>query len=39
LYRKVVENLFWAVGALLMSMSSVIVVINAMTLRKAKLQV
>ena len=63
-YRKMVENLFWAVGynvlaipaaaglfipfgfrltpavgALLMSMSSVIVVINAMTLRKAKLGV
>ncbi|PIZ47993.1 heavy metal translocating P-type ATPase, partial [candidate division WWE3 bacterium CG_4_10_14_0_2_um_filter_41_14] len=63
-YRKMVENLFWAVGynvlaipaaaglfiplgfrltpavgALLMSMSSVIVVINAMTLRKAKLEV
>lgn len=63
-YRKMVENLFWAVsynviaipaaaglfipigfqltpavGALLMSMSSVIVVINAMTLRNAKLQV
>lgn len=63
-YRKMVENLFWAVGynalaipaaaglfvpfgfrltpavgALLMSMSSVIVVINAMTLRKAKLSV
>ena len=63
-YRKMVENLFWAVGynvlaipaaaglfiplgfrltpavgALLMSLSSVIVVINAMTLRKAKLQV
>jgi len=28
-----------AVGALLMSMSSVIVVVNAMTLRKAKLEV
>ncbi|MBU0978562.1 MAG: heavy metal translocating P-type ATPase [Patescibacteria group bacterium] len=63
-YRKMVENLFWAVGynvlaipaaaglfipfgfrltpavgALLMSMSSVIVVINAMSLRKAKLEV
>ncbi|OGC52426.1 copper-translocating P-type ATPase [candidate division WWE3 bacterium RIFCSPLOWO2_01_FULL_39_13] len=63
-YRKMVENLFWAVGynvlaipaaaglfipfgfrltpavgALFMSMSSVIVVINAMTLRKAKLSV
>ena len=63
-YRKMVENLFWAVGynvlaipaaaglfipfgfrltpavgALLMSMSSVIVVINAMTLRKARLTV
>jgi len=63
-YRKMVENLFWAVGynilaipaaaglfipfgfrltpavgALLMSISSVIVVINAMTLRKAKLSV
>lgn len=63
-YRKMVENLFWAVGynvlaipaaaglfiplgfrltpaigALLMSMSSVIVVINALTLRKAKLTV
>lgn len=63
-YRKMVENLFWAVGynvlaipaaaglfipfgfrltpavgALLMSMSSVIVVINAMTLRRAKLVV
>jgi len=63
-YRKMVENLFWAVGynvlaipaaaglfipfgfrltpavgALLMSMSSVIVVVNAMTLRKAKLSV
>lgn len=63
-YRKMVENLFWAVGynviaipaaaglfipfgfrltpavgALLMSMSSVIVVINAMTLRRAKLSV
>ena len=63
-YRKMVENLFWAVGynvlaipaaaglfipfgfrltpavgALLMSMSSVIVVINAMSLRKAKLSV
>lgn len=63
-YRKMLENLFWAVGynviaipaaaglfiplgfrltpafgALLMSMSSVIVVINAMTLRKANLQV
>lgn len=63
-YRKMVENLFWAVGynvlaipaaaglfiplgfrltpavgALLMSASSVIVVINAMTLRKARLQV
>jgi len=63
-YRKMTENLFWAVGynvlaipaaaglfiplgfrltpavgALLMSMSSVIVVINAMTLRKAKLEV
>lgn len=63
-YRKMVENLFWAVGynvlaipaaaglfipfgfrltpavgALLMSLSSVIVVINAMTLRKAKLKV
>ena len=61
-YRKMVENLFWAVGynvlaipaaaglfipfgfrltpavgALLMSMSSVIVVINAISLRKAKL--
>lgn len=61
-YRKMVENLFWAigynvlaipaaaglfvpfgfrltpaVGALLMSASSVIVVINAMTLKKAKL--
>lgn len=61
-YRKMVENLFWAVGynvlaipaaaglfiplgfrltpavgALLMSMSSVIVVINAMSLRNAKL--
>jgi len=63
-YRKMVENLFWAVGynvlaipaaaglfiplgfrltpaagALLMSMSSVIVVINAMSLRKVKLAV
>ncbi|HPK08574.1 MAG TPA: heavy metal translocating P-type ATPase [Candidatus Woesebacteria bacterium] len=63
-YRKMVENLFWAVGynvlaipaaaglfiplgfqltpavgALLMSMSSVIVVFNAMTLRQAKLTV
>jgi len=63
-YRKMVENLFWAVGynvlaipaaaglfiplgfrltpavgALLMSMSSVIVVINALTLRKVKLEV
>lgn len=63
-YRKMVENLVWAVGynvlaipaaaglfiplgfrltpaigALLMSLSSVIVVINAMTLRKAKLAV
>lgn len=63
-YRKMVENLFWAVGynvlaipaaaglfipwgfrlspavgALLMSFSSVIVVANAMTLRKAKLGV
>ncbi|PIY79958.1 MAG: heavy metal translocating P-type ATPase [Candidatus Pacebacteria bacterium CG_4_10_14_0_8_um_filter_42_14] len=63
-YKKMVENLFWAVGynvlaipaaaglfiplgfrltpavgALLMSMSSVIVVINAMSLRKAKLEV
>jgi len=63
-YRKMVENLFWAVGynvlaipaaaglfipfgfrltpavgALLMSMSSVIVVINAMTLRKVRLTV
>jgi Cu2+-exporting ATPase len=63
-YRKMLENLFWAVGynvlaipaaaglfiplgfrltpavgALLMSASSVIVVINAMTLRKTKLQV
>lgn len=63
-YRKMVENLLWAVGynvlaipaaaglfiplgfrltpaigALLMSLSSVIVVINAMTLRKAKLAV
>lgn len=63
-YRKMVENLFWAVGynvlaipaaaglfiplgfrltpavgALLMSMSSVIVVINAMSLRKEKLTV
>ncbi|RJQ26522.1 heavy metal translocating P-type ATPase [Candidatus Parcubacteria bacterium] len=63
-YRKMLENLFWAVGynvlaipaaaglfiplgfkltpaagALLMSLSSVIVVINAMTLRKAKLEV
>jgi Cu2+-exporting ATPase len=63
-YRKMLENLFWAVGynvlaipaaaglfiplgfrltpavgALLMSMSSVIVVINAMSLRKVKLQV
>ncbi|MDP2684534.1 MAG: heavy metal translocating P-type ATPase [bacterium] len=63
-YRKMVENLFWAVGynvlaipaaaglfiplgfklspalgALLMSMSSVIVVINAMTLRKVKLEI
>jgi P-type Cu2+ transporter len=63
-YRKMVQNLFWAVGynvlaipaaaglfiplgfrltpafgALLMSASSVIVVINAMTLRKANLQV
>jgi len=63
-YRKMIENLFWAVGynvlaipaaaglfipfgfrltpsvgALLMSMSSVIVVINAMTLRKARLTV
>ena len=63
-YRKMVENLFWAVGynvlaipaaaglfiplgfrltpavgAMLMSLSSVIVVINAMTLRKAKLEV
>lgn len=63
-YRKMVENLFWAVGynvlaipaaaglfipwgfrlspavgALLMSLSSVIVVVNAMTLRKAKLGV
>jgi Cu2+-exporting ATPase len=62
-YRKMLENLFWAlgyniiaipaaaglfiplgfrltpaVGALLMSASSVIVVINAMTLRKAKLE-
>jgi Cu2+-exporting ATPase len=63
-YRKMVENLFWAVGynvlaipaaaglfipfgfrltpavgALLMSMSSVIVVINAMTLRRVRLTV
>lgn len=63
-YRKMVENLFWAagynvlaipaaaglfipfgfrltpaVGALLMSLSSVIVVINAMSLRKADLAV
>jgi len=63
-YRKMVENLFWAVGynvlaipaaaglfiplgfqltpavgALLMSISSVIVVFNAMTLRQAKLTV
>jgi len=63
-YKKMVENLFWAVGynvlaipaaaglfipfgfrltpavgALLMSMSSVIVVINAMTLRKVKLEI
>ncbi len=63
-YRKMVENLFWAigynvlaipsaaglfipwgfrltpaVGALLMSLSSVIVVINALSLRKAKLEV
>ena len=63
-YRKMVENLFWAagynvlaipaaaglfiplgfqltpaVGALLMSLSSVIVVANAMTLRKTKLQI
>lgn len=63
-YRKMLENLFWAlgynivaipaaaglfiplgfrltpaVGALLMSASSVVVVINAMTLRKAKLEV
>ena len=63
-YRKMVENLFWAVGynilaipaaaglfiplgfrltpavgALLMSMSSVIVVINAMSLRNVKLKV
>lgn len=63
-YRKMVENLFWAVGynvlaipaaaglfiplgfrltpalgALLMSLSSVIVVINAMTLRRTKLAV
>lgn len=63
-YRKMVENLFWAVGynvlaipaaaglfipfgfrltpafgALLMSLSSVIVVANAMTLRKADLRV
>ncbi|MDZ7587099.1 MAG: heavy metal translocating P-type ATPase [Patescibacteria group bacterium] len=63
-YRKMVENLFWAVGynvlaipaaaglfiplgfhlspavgALLMSFSSVIVVANALTLRKAKLEV
>lgn len=61
-YRKMLQNLFWAVGynvlaipaaaglflplgfsltpavgALLMSLSSVIVVLNAMTLRKAKL--
>jgi Cu2+-exporting ATPase len=63
-YRKMVENLFWAVGynvlaipaaaglfiplgfrltpavgALLMSLSSVIVVINAMTLRSTKLEI
>jgi len=63
-YKKMVENLFWAVGynvlaipaaaglfiplgfrltpavgALLMSLSSVIVVINAMSLRKIKLEV
>lgn len=63
-YKKMVENLFWAVGynvlaipaaagffiplgfqltpavgALLMSMSSVIVVINALTLKKVKLEV
>lgn len=63
-YRKMVENLFWAVGynvlaipaaagvfmplgfsltpavgALLMSMSSVIVVVNAMSLRNAQLDV
>ena len=63
-YRKMLQNLFWAVGynvvaipaaaglfiplgfrltpavgALLMSLSSVIVVINAMTLRKAKLNI
>ena len=63
-YRKMVENLFWAVGynvlaipaaaglfiplgfrltpalgAILMSASSVIVVVNALTLRGAKLQV
>ncbi len=63
-YRKMLENLFWAVGynvvaipaaaglfiplgfrltpavgALLMSASSVIVVVNAMTLRKAKLEI
>ena len=63
-YRKMVENLFWAVGynvlaipaaaglfipwgfrlnpavgALLMSLSSVIVVVNALTLRKAKLKI
>lgn len=63
-YRKMLENLFWAVGynilaipaaaglflpfgfsltpaigALLMSLSSIIVVINAMTLRKAKLTI
>lgn len=63
-YRKMVENLFWAVGynvlaipaaaglfiplgfrlspavgALLMSFSSVMVVANALTLRKAKLEV
>lgn len=63
-YRKMIENLFWAlgynivalpaaaglfvpfgfrltpaVGALLMSLSSVIVVINALTLRGAKLEI
>lgn len=63
-YRKMVENLFWAagynilaipaaaglfiplgfrltpaVGALVMSLSSVIVVVNALTLRKARLTV